>query len=243
MQYDFNLAANAAIAMQLSGKFFKYKSGTGPIRVKATKGGYIDLLPGQGVYDIDFNDLSILDISGAQNKGVILAGYDDFRDDRIAGAVEVIDGERTRTMAGSMFGGAPYCGAVAGQYSNLQLWNPAGSGKNLIVTAMDCGTTASGGGINVLLATVMLANAFALAPANKKIGGMVSVATLRNENKAAAESFLYGSLRNESTVAGVPFVWNIKGAILVVPGSGLNVYCPTVNFTSTANFEWFEEAI
>ncbi|MCL6484930.1 MAG: hypothetical protein I4O49_12305, partial [Janthinobacterium lividum] len=114
MQYDFNLSPGGAQNLDVKGRFFKYRSGTGAIRVRASKGGYVDLLPGQGVRGFDFESLTVADRSGANNVGVLIVGDFDFQDDRIAGTVDVVDGGRTRTLAGIAFGASAYQAAVPG---------------------------------------------------------------------------------------------------------------------------------
>jgi hypothetical protein len=240
MQYDFTLKGGGAQILEVSGSYFKYKGGTGPIRVTPSNGGPVDLMPGQGMSGLKFDRLTVKDISGNANIGYLLAGDGAWSDDRITGNVEVIDGERTRTLAGTMFAGSPYCGAVPSTYSNLQLWNPVDSGKNLIIGAMDFGTITTGA-INVLASNLALANLFNVAVANKRLGSAPGVGQLRWENRAAQEAFTFGMLRNEATAANTPQQWNIRGAVVVPPGWGLNVYVPQAATTSTANFEWFEE--
>lgn len=240
MQYDFTLQGGGAQVIEARGSYFKYKGGTGPIRVTPSSGGPVDLMPGQGMSGLSFDRLTIKDISGSNNIGYLLAGDGAWSDDRITGSVEVIDGERTRTLAGLMFAGSPYGGGTASTYANLQLWNPVASGKNLIVGALDFGTTTTGA-LNVCASNIMLSTAFGVPVANKRLGAAVGVGQLRTESRAAIETFPFGMLRNESTVANTPQKWSIRGAIVVPPGWGLNISCPNMNQVATANFEWFEE--
>jgi hypothetical protein len=83
MQFDINLGANKSQHLDVSGTFLKYKSGTGPIRVRLNGGGYIDLVPGQGVSNVKFDNVDVQDRSGLTNTGTILAGNYDFRDDNV----------------------------------------------------------------------------------------------------------------------------------------------------------------
>lgn len=83
MQYDFNLEANGSQFIDVKGRFFKYKNGTGKIRVRNSTGGYIDLLPGQGVNGLNYSSLSITDLTGAQNTGYLLAGDYEFSDSTV----------------------------------------------------------------------------------------------------------------------------------------------------------------
>lgn len=131
MQYDFSLAAGAGVTLDIAGKFFKYKSGTGLIRVRGSSGGYLDLMPGQGVWGTEFTSLTVQDRSGAQNVGVLLAGNDDFRDDRITGDVTVLDNGKSRSMSGVSFFRMRAAGPAATQYAWVQVFNPIGSGKTI----------------------------------------------------------------------------------------------------------------
>jgi hypothetical protein len=91
MQYDLNLGAYGSQRLEVNGRFFKYVSGTGKIRVTTNKGAVIDLAVGQGVWGEEFSALTVQDKSGAANQGVLLAGSYDFRDDSVlmTGSVNV----------------------------------------------------------------------------------------------------------------------------------------------------------
>jgi hypothetical protein len=95
MQYDFQLNSGQARVIDVSGRFLKYASGVGGttlLRVILTNGGYIDLLPNQGVWNVEFQKIVLKNLSGATLVGSILAGDYDFQDGRIAGSVSVING-------------------------------------------------------------------------------------------------------------------------------------------------------
>lgn len=164
---------------------------------------------------------------------------------RIDGAsdVSVIDGEKNRTIAGGMFAGSAYCAGFAAQYSTVQLWNPLASAKRLVVTSMTYGVSGTNGTIAALMKQAALANNFGVMPANKKADSGAPSAILKYENMAAPEVFALGKLRNEDLLANAPRDWFIKGALIVPAGYGLNVYCASVNVTSLASFEWFEEPV
>lgn len=112
MQYDFTLAAGAAQSFDVVGKFIKYQHGTGMIRVRMSMGEYVDLLPGQGVFSVDYTRFTVTDRSGANNVGALLAGDFDFRDSRISGAVEVNDVIGPNCKYYSAGGGTNSVGAV-----------------------------------------------------------------------------------------------------------------------------------
>lgn len=163
---------------------------------------------------------------------------------RIDGAsdVSIIDGEKNRVIAGGMFCGTPFCVAPAGQYANTQLWNPVGSGKNIIVPSLDFGAGATAS-MTLFMTATQLASASTQVAANKRAGGAAPIALLRFESKVAVDPQVLGTLRNEFVVANVPLMWTPKGGLVVPPGYGLNVGANTVAQTITSNFEWLEELV
>lgn len=183
MQYDFNLAPGSSQTLDVKGRFFKYKNGTGLIRVRTSLGGAVDLLPGQGIENVDFTGLTITDRSGANNIGAILAGDFDFRDDRITGSVEVIDGGKNRVNAGSAFSWGAAPSGQPGLINHIQLWNPADSGKNVIVSQLILATSAFD--IVALQVTSQMLSTDNGAIGNKKSGGALSKARSLSQRDAA----------------------------------------------------------
>ncbi|PJJ17819.1 hypothetical protein CLU90_0999 [Janthinobacterium sp. 67] len=167
MQYDFNLPGNGGQVIDVKGRFVKYRSGTGYIRVRLSNGGYADLLPGQGIFNIAFDSLTIIDRTGLANAGTILAGDFDFRDDRIYGDVNVIDNSKGKVIAGSTFYRLRAVGGIAANYSFVQLFNPLTSGVNISLNRIMLSSDVT----NLIGMTQTGAEAGAsLAPANKCIG-------------------------------------------------------------------------
>ncbi len=237
MQFDFTLAAGQSQALEVSGRFFKYKSGTGVIRVRASKGGYIDLLPGQGVWNVDFTSLTITDKSGAANVGVLVAGEFDYRDDRITGTVEVISGEKARVIAGNSFSGSMGTSADPSFPAMVQIYNPAGSGKNVFVNRIIIGGSAAGEWIVSSTAT-QLATLVGVFP-NKKMGGAASVSERRREARAALGSTIFDFY----CTLNVPFDIAMAEPLMVTPGNGIVVYPATVNVPAVANFQFYEDPV
>lgn len=242
MQHDFNLAPGASVTIDVAGRFFKYKTGTGLLRIRETRGGYIDLMPGQGVENIAFTSLTIQDKSGAQNTGVILAGDFAFRDERISGVVEVISGEKTRVMAGNSFGSSVAVAPDPANYSVGQLWNPAGSGKNIFVNRIILsGSAAPGVEWIIYSATVALPNLVGTGKfQNKRVGGAVSTAERRSELRAGGLGVVLFELfppQNAPTDVG------LSEPIMVPPGCGVGAYPFAVNCTNIVNFQFYEDPI
>lgn len=250
--YDFSVAPGKVAEIHCEGTYVYFSAGSAggadaTISLKHdAAGSRVLLLPGQGFRmgeGLIGRRWLVSNYAGAATiTGRLVIGSGAIDDNRVTGSVEVIDGEKARTMAGGMFAGSPAVAGVAGQYSNVQLWNPAGSGKNVIVTNTDASSTVVGNAI-WLFSTVQLSAAYSFAAVNKKAGSAVPTASIRVENKAAGETYAMGILRNVQMQANKPEPWGIKGALVVPPGYGLNVFNDAVGQTLTANYEWFEENI
>jgi hypothetical protein len=241
MQFDYGVGANQAQKLDVKGSFFKMVTGTGKVRVTTDKGESIDLLPGQGVWGVDFNWLSVKDRTGANNAGTILAGSFDYRDDRISGTVDVLDGGKARTLANMAFIGGASCPNGASVYAKTQLWNPAGSGKRLIVSSITVMATVSAGLIQARSSTAKLSVTEATpAPNSKLLGGAPSLVAVmcHEQNAALTDPLLSGATVN----VNVPYTMQFKEPVIVTPGTGLTVN-GTINQDLVAYYEYIEEAI
>jgi len=239
MQYDFNLLAGQSQNIDVKGRFFKYKSGTGMIRVRTSLGGAVDLLPGQGVEDVEFTGLTVSDRSGANNVGSILAGAFKYTDDRISGSVEVIDGGRNRTIANQAFMTNTYCGPTAGNTPMVQLWNPVGSGKRVVVERV---TRSSGSAGNIVVALVNYALAtFDKYARSKLSGGSVSTSEVRYFSKVGAQND--PALTSDPVQANVPLLFQFIEPVVLLPGFGLVIAASSIGTDVVGAFEYFEELI
>ena len=237
MQFDFNVGPNQSQHIDVVGTFVKYKGGAGTIRVRLNGGGYIDLLPGQGVNGVSFTSIDIQDRTGAQNVGTILAGIYDFRDDRITGTVDVVDGGKARTLANMAFVAGVGLVGQGGLYSTAQLWNPAGSGKNIVVEVFEM-TSPEGGYIAWEFTSAPLAT-FVDNGRSKKPAGAPSASQTRRESKGAAVN---GSIGVFITAGNNLIQKRYIEPIVLPPGYGLNVGHTAANSGLTVYFEYFEEA-
>lgn len=133
--YTFTLAANASQVILNENGFYKILSATGTVRVNRESGTSLaTMIAGYGESE-EFKRLTVTDTSGAQNTVTVLVADRSFVDSRVYGEVSVIDGAKARTLNNSAQMSSVGLGAVAGQYATHQLWNPAGSGKNVIIEA------------------------------------------------------------------------------------------------------------
>lgn len=248
MQYDFTLVANGGQAMDVKGRFVKYRSGVGAIRVKFTSGGYVDLLPGQGVWNIEFNGLTIQDRSGNNNYGSLLAGDFDFRDERISGDVSVIDGGKNRTLANlSFISNADAANPPAGSYAYTGLFNPAGSGRVAIVenvyVASQSGACVFSLGIAGTAAPFTTMVGYGVS---KKSGGIASIMESRRIISADTTPInTTGSkqLIVQTVTQNANAVIAFKEPVVVLPGYGFYVWNATVAMDTRASIEYYEDAL
>lgn len=236
--YDFTLGAGGMQRLPVVGDFFKVISATGQINVIADTGAQLDLMPGQGLREFQFNTLAISDKSGAANAGKILVGFSGMIDDRVTGEVSIVEGGRSRVLAGAAFCGSSAVAAAAGLYSQGQLWNPAASGKRLIVSEVVFEGGAGGATVQMRWNQAALAN-LAMVGQSKLLGGAASVAEVRWDQAA-------GPTGTNMFGAGVDTKanqWRFAEPLIVNPGYGLILGNAGVNSYVRSNFQYFEEPV
>jgi hypothetical protein len=241
MQYDFSLAAGAAQSFDVVGTFVKYQTGTGLIRVRMSMGEYVDLLPGQGVFSVNYTRFTVTDRSGANNVGALLAGDFDFRDSRITGDVTVIDNSKNNVMSGSNFVSNRSIVGVAANYLMLQIFNPAGSGKRVAINGLSI-TSTLGATISMGLSLADIAgdtrNGW-----NKRSGGASSatrINALYDTTMTFAAAGAITSYGGFLMTAGVTMPIPIKQPIILFEGQGIVFVNGTVA-SGTSLFADFEE--
>lgn len=245
MQYDFTLNPNGSQTLEVSGTYFTYKGGLGAIRVTPSSGDSVDLLPGQGMSAVKFDRLTIKDLSGAANAGAVLAGTGAWRDERIAGTVEVIDGARNRTLANQAFQGNTYCAGVAGQIPMCQLFNTDPT-RRVIVTAVTT-TQGTGGAVGIMIVSAAIGNPANTGmngtryPSSKLSGGVPAKAEMRVGNSASNP--VGAALISNSVQPGIAQERRYTDPVILLAGYGLTVWYPGAGQDVTAGFEFIEEVI
>lgn len=157
----------------------------------------------------------------------------------VAGVVQVVDGGKARTLSGASYWGFGGVAGVGGQYAGVELYNPAGSGKNLLVAQVEL---ASGIAQYFYLwnAAAQMAGA-AGTVGNKKLGGPASVGVTRTTNAAAASgaaSFGQFAIQAMSTCT-----LKFSDPLVIPPGYSVRVWSAALAADMVANFEYAEEAI
>ncbi|MEH6434243.1 hypothetical protein [Massilia sp. DD77] len=215
MQYDFQVTAGGAQRIEATGRFFKYISGIGRVRVTTSKGRVIDLIPGQGVWGEEFTGLSVKDLSGAGNVGVILAGDFDFRDDTMyagEGTFKTNSDYSTITEGGNCYVGGTRLGAGVGAGYMVfgGLANPASAVSTAYVEQLNVAVINAAGAIIASEVNICIAQwegdpdlvnfpwfGSLKKPLNKKPGGPVAGAGFGWANivKSGAETSLQAITR------------------------------------------------
>lgn len=250
MQYDFSVTAGAGQRFEVRGRFFKYASGIGKIKVTDSAGASIELMPGQGVYGRDFSSLAIQDKSGAANSGVMLIGDFDFRDDTITGSVKLLDDAYVRsrnkdnrnTLQAKSFMASASIGYAGGSlFATAIVHNPVGSGKNTVIQTLRYGSSAS---------PTIQAHIGAYVPGtspkvrNKLAGGADSSSVVVVENLAVATVGALGTpLFKVDTLAPISDKFEFVEPVILVPGYSLMIHNATQadNIYSNWTVEFTEE--
>ncbi|VTU20785.1 hypothetical protein SRS16CHR_02713 [Variovorax sp. SRS16] len=171
----------------------------------------------------------------------VFIGSGDAGTRRISSTVQVVNGERARSVAGGAYAWRPNVSAVAGQVDIAQLWNPAGSGKRLIVDAMLLSTSIATG-LAFWLNALPLTTVATGQPQNMLSGGPAIVGTqARYENDPALPVVAFhGGYTSQANVAfAVPMV----RPFVVLPGCGLLIATEQQNCVLAGLVQFFEEAL
>lgn len=247
--YDFTLIAGGMQRLPVVGDFFKVISATGVINVNVDTGATLDLMPGQGLRELNFNTLTITDKSGAANSGKILVGFSGMIDDRVSGEVSVIDGGKSRVlsnasgMASIAYGTASNPGV--GQYQAGALWNPAGSGKRIVVSQIIVQGEQNAGVLAVRYITATFgAQAAADAVASKyaaQAHGLSAQVWVSTTLAAPVGASFGGRVYVGATMA--PVVYRPTEPWVLAPGVGLVVAGVTLQAGFSGAVDFFEEPV
>jgi hypothetical protein len=235
------LAANAAQEFYFNGEYFEILDAQYPMDVtlKDRNGVPMSILRNaEASFYARPGHYGTIVLQSAQAQVVrFMYGSGDVGTRRISSTVQVVDGGKARTLAGAAFMGAMQRTQLAANNSYVQLWNPAGSGKNLIVKAYGVGAS-SAGGLTMGFGSVALVNLLATAQA-KLAGGAAPVAQIRNENSNvsyftnAVDTFYAPALQSSQRALQEP--------LMLPPGKGFNVAAGVTDLN--CSIEWVEEVI
>lgn len=173
----------------------------------------------------------------------VFVGSGDAGTRRISSTVQVVDGERARAVAGAAYMATPFQGPPgAGLQSSVQLWNPAGSGRRLMVGQIRVASDTAQGILVGYIGGACATDLTATRVASRLSGGAVGVAQARVQ--PAASLGAVPVVMNFTVQVSQDQVFVPKGApFVVLPGFGLTVQAAAFNSSLLGVFEFFEEVI
>lgn len=251
-QFDITVPVTGGFAVHAPGKYIKYISGSnggGDASLIITPGGQggskIVLFPGQA-YRVS-NKAGTPDSWTLQNAaqsativGKVVIGDGQIDDNTLTGVVQTVDGGKFRTLANTAFAGYVAAGAVAAQYGRLQLWNPVGSGKRLIVEGVSLIAAAANVAGVLVFSKAALANAAAGYSKNAGGGGASPVGVPQWDTTAGVAPAT--ALMALSAAAFNSPTFKLNEPVIVQPGNSLMLYSTFTNAYIGTTFEWYEEA-
>jgi hypothetical protein len=235
--YQFSIPAGGSFPLLVIGDYCKILTSSGPLTLQGDTFGSIGpILAGQGVQDSPFSRLVLEDESGATNNGTILIADNAFIDDRITGEVSVIDGSSIRAKNGGAFTAHAYVTANATLHSTCQIWNPAGSGKKLIIESIipfiEQNITLNIKNTNAIIANGSIYNGIG----NKKSTGPTGVAVLYTSSTGPGPEVANASY-------GLTLPMQLKTPFVIEPGHGLNFASTLINKYCGFDLEFYEESL
>ena len=249
--YDFTVAANTQRQLDAPGTYFYYYAGSAGgadqtitlrgvssgLRIVLKNGQSLRLPKGQAPETSWY-------IGNYANAGTIvgtvIVGNGEIQDNRIQGAVEVINGGLNRSLAASAFYGGTGVAAGAAQIACVQLWNNAAAGgKNLVLENVTASCTAVPNALVILDASVALTTIFASSP-NKYLGQAASaIAQIRTDIPAAIAGT---KIMNLGFSVYEPKQFPFAEPIVIPPQRGITVAYAVAGAGNTyANFEHYEQ--
>lgn len=174
----------------------------------------------------------------------VFVGSGDAGTRRISSTVQVVDGGRSRTVAGAAFMFSAATSGLAGKFAALQLFNPAASGKRLVVKSTRYSQGASGQyGLVWQSATLATVAAGSLVP--KLLSGPASAAVGCYDNNLATAAFAspFLSLVSANLAVNAVDTQTFAEPLVVMPGQGLIWFTTVANTSITASAEYVEESL
>ncbi len=244
--YDFSLGAavGAAQRMDVMASRVKLLTSAYAVQVRTEAGDMYTLLPGQGFTlpaGQKFREVVLSNTAALANAGTIFIGDETFEDSRITGTVDTIDSGKTRTLAGQAFMGRAVLGAGAGMYGALQLWNPAGSVKRVVIEAVSMSCTVAG---NIVLTMVSVAQSNAAFGKSKLGGGADSTGVIQTATNASLGVLNPAGkdLSWTANLANATYSYSFREPVVLTAGYGLMVVSDqNASAVLQAMFEFFEE--
>jgi len=178
----------------------------------------------------DYEQLLVTNPGATDIAGFLVLADAGFFDNRVVGTVSIsgtvgvtgnvvtIDAGHNRSAANASFIAGASVGSGSGQ-AFAQLWNPVGSGKNIVVSSFDL-VTSPAASLAVSKTTGALSTLVAGGVQSKLLGGAVTaVAQLRMQQGGALTGRV--KLFDLSAPALVRNTYKFSDPLIIMPGNGL----------------------
>jgi hypothetical protein len=243
------LAAGETKVFVKAGRYFEIIDSTGPVTI-----GFYDRSGSQnndatnvlsGFYLAE--SYSQFDIySGTAQTVEIFISDASAGTRRQPGVVQVVDTAKATTQAGTAFAGKTDAAPAATLFGAVQLWNPAGSGKRIIVESLLITNAATAQNIIMGISPNTAPNNDG-AGTSKLSGGAAASGQIRKDAALAAIGATYWASGIVLFSAYLPANGNVprelKRPIILMPGFGLAAVGTIAATTHGCAFDWYEEVI
>lgn len=182
-----------------------------------------------------FNSLQIYSAQAQYIR--FFVGSGDAGTRRISSTVQVVDGGKARTQAGASGVASAQTSAVAGQNALAGLWNPAGSGRRLIVKRAFVST---GTAQPMYIGRVSVAPATLATPQSMLVDGaaFAGVGKSAGANVAGLGGFTPIGAFTQSVS---PVLFSLDEPFVIRPGNGLMFATSMINTDVSLVMPFFEE--
>lgn len=246
--YDITIAPNTTRQLDAPGSYFYYYAGSAgggdsTITMRGISSGLrIILKPGQAFRLPKGSTETSWILTNYANTttiiGSVIVGDGDITDNRVTGSVEVVDGAKTRTITGSaglMSAATPAPGA--GNYIQQGVWNPAGSGKRVIVNKLIFSSaTQQTVFIARISAAATLSGVATMLFDGSAFGGVTKVSQYTGPTVTGQVISGIGVQANQS------FTIDLNEPIVIKPGYGLTCQTGSANTDLVTTIPFFEES-
>lgn len=233
-------AAGETKIFEMSGGYFELIDAPYPVTVELSDryGGLAGKMTNAEASFFIASDYSRITLTSATAQTIRFGyGSGTVGNRKTAGVVQVIDGELARSKAGLAFIAPIVTAAVAAQFQGMELWNPAGSGRRLVVSDYSHSSPSAAG---VTLNRITTTIGAALLAQNKSNIGSAGVARIGSASQAAV---LGQTLEIYITLASSPFMRTFKQPLIIEPNSGISLSNGTPNVSFYGSIQFTEEVI
>lgn len=229
-----------------SGEYIRVKESKAPLIFENERGEILELGQGEDALIREFSFLRITNTHTADQTVLLAIGGKGAKlsSSTVSGVVQVINGEIETVKKGTAFIAGLGIASAAAQYPLIQLFNPAGSGKNVFINQLLIESRGTSGDIELTRQNTAIAAAVRQVR-NKNTDFADSVSYLTSLSSAVLAQSLAGSILITGfnlTARGFGEV-PLKEPILLKPSQGIIVGGQEVATLVRANFQTTEEAI